>query len=163
MASRAEEIASRCLRASLPELRPEAFIPTSDHFREFLSALEWVISELLIENYSWWRREGLDGFELAIARKLAAEEVELIGLCLLVSSQHWTPLHLRLRIARHADEIEWLYCKLGEAGSGDGGMVRAPYGSLRATKLLYSLEGRLESISWAYTVTRGSRKDVGAA
>jgi hypothetical protein len=37
-----------------------------------------------------------------------------------------------------------------------GGMVRTPYGSSRETKLLYAVVNRLESIKWAYTITRGS-------
>ena len=161
MTSKLEEIASRCLRASLAGLPLQASISTSDHFSKFQSALELLVPSLLVDKYPWWRRESLDAFEFAVARRLRREEAEFIGLCLLITDQAWTPFHLRLRISPRVDQIEALECKLGESGVGNGGMVRAPYGSLRATKLLYSVERRLQSISWAYTITRGSLNPEG--
>ena len=156
MASKAEEIASRCLRAVLAPLSPGSEIEDSDTFSTFQSALARVIPSTLEEAYSWWRYESLDAFRFVVARKLGPEEAEFVGLCLLITDQTWTPLHLRLRIAPQSDNIEWLECKLGESGTGNGGMLRTPYGSTSDTKLLYSVVDRLESISWAYTITRGS-------
>ena len=154
--SRAEEIASRCLRAVLTPLSPGSSIEDSDEFRTFQSAMEYVIPSALQEKYPWWRYESLDAFRFAVARKLGPEEAELIGLCLLISDQTWTPLHLRLRVSALSDSIEWLDCRLGEPGEGNGGMVRTPYKSTGETKLLSSVAQRLGSISWTYTITRGS-------
>jgi len=156
MTSRAEEVASRCLRAVLASISVGSAIEESDEFRTFQSALERVIPSTLEVEYPWWQHESLDAFRFAVARKLGSEEAEFVGLCLLISDQTWTPLHVRLRIAPQNDKIAWLYCRLGESGTGNGGMLRTPYGSSRETKLLYSVVNRLEFIPWVYTVTHGS-------
>jgi len=156
MTPEAEKIASRSLRAVLASLSPGSLIEDSDDFDIFQSALERVIPATLEAAYPWWRHESLDGFRFAVARKLRPEAAEFIGLCLLITDQTWTPLHLRVRIALQSDNIEWLDCKLGESGSGSGGLMRTPYGSSRENKLLYSVADRLESIPWAYTIAVGS-------
>lgn len=156
MTSRGEEIASRCLRAMLAPISAGSAIEDSDDFNTFQSALERVIPSSLEVEYPWWQYESLDGFRFAVARKLGPKEAEFIGLCLLITDQTWTPLHVRLRIASQNDHIEWLDCRVGESGTGNGGMVRTPYGASRETKLLYSVVNRLDSIPWAYKVTRDS-------
>jgi len=98
----------------------------------------------------------IDGFQFAVARKTAPEEAEFFGLCILMTDQSWAPFHLRLRVSTQGDKIEWLECRLGESGTGNGGMLRTPYGSVNETKLLYSMAHRLESIPWAYRITRGA-------
>lgn len=108
MTSRAEEIASRCLRAILANISTGSTIEYSDDFRWFQSALERVIPSILEDEYEWWRWENLDGFSFAVARKTGPEEAEFIGLCILMSDQTWTPIHLRLRVALQSDNIEWL-------------------------------------------------------
>jgi hypothetical protein len=156
MTSKAEKIASRCLRAILAPISAGAAIEDSDDFSDFQSAMEYFIPSILEEEYPWWRWESLDAFSFAEARKTGAEEAEFIGLCLLITDQTWTPFHLRLRIASLGDNIEWLVCRLGESGTGNGGMIRTPYGSSReTTRLLNSVVDRLEFIAWAYTITRG--------
>jgi hypothetical protein len=160
MTSRAEEIASRCLRAILANISTGSTIEYSDDFRWFQSALERVIPSILEDEYEWWRWENLDGFSFAVARKTGPEEAEFIGLCILMSDQTWTPIHLRLRVASQSDNIEWLVCRLGESGTGNGGMLRTPDGTANETKLSYSIVNRLESIPWAYRVTRGARENT---
>lgn len=155
MTSKAEEIACRCLRVMLSPISAGSAIEDSDDFSFFQSAMEYVIPSILEREYPWWRYESLDAFRFAVARKVGPDEAEFIGLCLLISDQAWTPVHLRLRIAPQGESIEWLACKLGESGTGNGGMVRTPYGSSRETKLFYSVVDRLESIAWAYTITVG--------
>jgi hypothetical protein len=157
MTSIPEKIASRCLRAILAPLSAGDAIEDSDDFSDFQSAMERVIPSILEGEYQWWRYESLDGFQFAIARKVGPEEAEFFGLCLLISDQTWTPLCLRLRIAPQSENIEWLVCRLGESGTGNGDMVRTPYGSYReTTRLLRSVVDRLETIEWAYTITRGA-------
>jgi hypothetical protein len=160
MNSKAEEIVSRYLRTVLDSLSLDASIEDSDEFSRFQEALEHVIPSALAEVYDYWRYEGLDGFRFAVARKLGPDEAEFVGLCLLVGNQAWIPLQFRLRIAPEGDYIEWLECKVGELGNGDGHLAGTPYGSTRETKSLYSVVNRLESIPWAYQVTRGSPPDA---
>jgi hypothetical protein len=160
MNSKAEEIASRCLRTVLKPLSPGASIEDSGEFSEFQTALERVIPAALAEAYDYWRYQGLDGFRFALARKLGLEEAEFVGLCLLVDNQNWIPLYVRIRLAQKKDQIEWLECKVGESRNDDEGVAGTPYGSSRETKLLYSVVNRLESIPWAYKITQGSPSDA---
>jgi hypothetical protein len=80
-------------------------------------------------------------------------EIEIIGLCILISDQTLTPLHIRLYISPEEDEIVWLECKLGEMGPD--GMIRVPYGSSRANKLADA--ERINTIKWVYCVGFGQR------
>ena len=121
MTSTAEEIASRSLRTVLAPISAGSTIADSDEFNTFQSALERVIPSALEVEYPWWRRESLDAFRFAVARKFGPEEAEFIGLCLLISDQTWAAMHLRLRVAAQSDKIEWLECRLGESGTGNGG------------------------------------------
>ncbi len=152
--SRAEEVASRCLRSVLTSLSVGSPIDPSDEFDELQSALERLLPEILRQSYPFWRHESLDGFRLAVARKSAPEEAELIGLCLLISNQTWTQFHLRVRPSPHEDSIQWLDCRLGQPGDGAGGMLCLPHDSIAVSKLLYSVGERPDSIEWVYRSTR---------
>ena len=118
MSPKAEEILNRCLRTVLTPLSTGDSIEESDGFSPFQVALTRVVPNTLAEVYDYWRYEGLDGFRFAVARKLGPEEAEFVGLCLLVGSQAWIPLHFRLRIAPESDHIDWLDCKVGDLGNG---------------------------------------------
>ena len=152
----AEAVASSRLREILGAVPLGGAIQRSDALRDFESALERLLPAELTTSYSWWRGESLDAFQFTVARKTASLEAEFIGLCLLISDQSWTPLHLRMRVADHDNLVAFLELKLGEAGSGPGGMLRTPYGSTRETKVLDRLAGRIDAIDWAYTIERGA-------
>lgn len=158
MRSRAEEMASRCLRAILAPLPYGAVIHDSDDFSLFQRALEYVLPSALREVYPWWQHESLDAFRFAVARKIGIEEAEFIGLCLLISDQTWTPIYLRMSIARESDSFDWLECRVGELGDDAGGMLRIPHKSARINELPGSVEQRLESIQWAYTISRDTQR-----
>jgi hypothetical protein len=156
MASKAEEVASRCLRAMLAPMPIGATIPDSAEFREALTGLEWFIPEVLAEVYSEWKGESLDGIYAHLAHKTGKEEAEILGLYILLSDQTVTPIHLRLQISPRRDEVSWLELRLGEQGKH--GMVRSPYppsGSIY--NRLHALFERIDSIEWVYKVTFGHR------
>lgn len=142
------------MRVLLERLPYGSAIDDSDQFSIFQSALEHFIPAALRETYPWWEHESLDAFRFAVARKVGPDAAEFIGLCLLISDQTWTPIHLRLRLAPNDDRLEQLVLFLGESGTGDGGMVRMPYNSTSDGKLVSSVEPRLQSIQWAYTLSR---------
>jgi ribosomal protein S18 acetylase RimI-like enzyme len=112
--SKAEEIASRCLRTVLLPLPSGAAIPESEAFVELQSALEIFLPAALAERYVLWRYESIDAFRFSVARKTGPDEAELIGLCLLITDQIWTAMHLRLRLASSGDRIDWMELKLGQ-------------------------------------------------
>lgn len=154
--TRAETAVSSWLKAVLNSLPQGTAIEDSEALRELESALEFFLSAELAKSYPAWRYESLDAFRFSVARKVAADEAEFIGLCLLISDQCWTPLHLRLRAASRNDTIDSLDLKLGEAGPGPGGMTRTPYGSSKEATLLHGLAARVESVEWAYAIRRGA-------
>ena len=158
MASRAEESISRSLRAILADLPNGACIGDSEQFEEVLSGLEFFLPhQVLSEVYPEWGGESLDGILPLVARKTGDGEAEILGLCILISDQTLTPLHVRLQVAVYTDEVSWLECKLGERGKH--GMVRTPYESSSAVaKRLYALDGKADQIDWVYKVTFGKRR-----
>jgi hypothetical protein len=155
MQSPAEHILVRSFRSILADLPTGFEIEESAEFRSALNALEFFVSEVLSEIHSEWRGEALDGVIPLTSRKTGEREVEILGLCILLSDQTVTPIQLRLQIAPASDEVSWFECRLGERGRE--GMVRTPYE--RRSKRLYALEGRTDSIDWVYQVTFGDRRD----
>jgi hypothetical protein len=155
MASSFEQNISRSLRAVLAHLPHGASIGDSEEFREVLSGLAYFLPDVLGEIYPEWN-ESLDGILPMVARKTREGEADILGLCIILSDQTVTPLHVRLRATASYDEISWLECRLGERGNH--GMVRTPYDSFGAVaKRLYALEGKPELIDWVYKVTFGQR------
>ena len=154
MTTKAEKIASGCLRDVLAPMTIGAAIKDSDDFSMFQGALEFLIPRMLRKKYDWWEKESLDGFRFVVARKTSPEEAEFIGIGLLITDQAWTPLHLRLRLSKQSDRFEWIECKLGELENGNSKMKRIPYESSEVTKILHSMESRLEAIVWAYSIAR---------
>ncbi len=156
MASRAEEIASRTLRAILGRLPTGATIDDSEEFRDVLTGLEWFLPGVLAEIHSEWTGESLDGFYPHVARKTGEREAEIFGLCCLMSDQKLTLIHLCLQLSAATDEISWLELRLGERGRHR--MVRMSYpaeGTIH--KRLHALNGRADTIEWVYKVTFGEK------
>jgi hypothetical protein len=157
MVSIPEQRLSRSLRAVLVDLPIGASIPDSEQYREVLTALQYFIPVILGELHREWTFHGLDDVVPIEARKIGADEVELFGVCCIVSDQTLTPFHVHLQVAAPGDEISWLECRLGEREPD--GMVRMPYRFLREmTKQLRSLDGRVDLIDWVYKVTFGQRR-----
>jgi hypothetical protein len=156
MASIAEQIVSRSLRAILADQATGADITNDERLRETLSGLEYFIPEIIGEIHQEWDDEGLDGILPLRALKTENHEVEIIGHCIVLTDQSVVPLHLRLQVSPSGDVVTWLECKLGERGGR--GMFREPYGAPRAsTKLLAATKPGQEPIDWAYKVTYGER------
>jgi hypothetical protein len=157
MASRAEEIISRSLREILADLPNGVSIGDSEQFREVLSGLEFFLPhQVLSEIYPEWNHESLDGILPLMARKTGDREAEIFGVCIIISDQTLTPLHVRLQVAASTDELSWLECRLGERGKH--GMVRTPYSSSAVAKRLHALDCKAHEIDWVYKATFGKRR-----
>ena len=155
MASKAEQRASSLLRTVLVPLPDDANIPDSEEFRAVLNASEFFVPQILAEIYPDWEYESLDGLLPLVARKTSDREAEIFGLCIIISDQTTTPIHLRLQLSSSSDEISWLECRLGEAG--ENGMVRDKWHDMRTTKRLHALDGRAGKIKWSYRATFGQK------
>lgn len=126
-------------------------------------ALELFLPAVLSELYEEWQRESLDGFYPIRLRKVGDREIELFGLCILISDQALAPIHLRIQFDHQHDKMTWLTLKIGEKADvvlGDACfrfLTRVPYSSLdSALREIYRL-GDPEKIDWAYKVTFGER------
>src|SRR5262245_64679223 len=108
MTSKVEAVVSQELRAILAPLATGAPIEDSERLVELQIALELFLPEEL-----GWRDESFDAFRFAVARKVAPDEAEFVGLALFISDQAWTPIHLRLRLSPDSDQIAALDCRVG--------------------------------------------------
>ena len=160
MVSRVEEQTANALRALLDNKPVDCNFLSDDEETErlghFLADLQFFVPDLLREIHPEWDRESLDGFQLTVARKTDELEAEFFGLCILISDQTLTPIHVCLKIDAEADEVTWMECRLGERG--DHGMVRTPYGPMNAAlRSVIALNGRPDRIDWVYKAGFGSR------
>jgi len=156
MASKAEQCVSRSLREILGDVPNGGSVAASERLQDLLDGLELFIPEVLRKIHHEWDYESLDGFIPVAARKTGEREAELFGLCIIVSDQTLTPIHLRLQVSAVGDDVSWLECQLGE--KGNQGMVRTPYEFLnRAIKPLYVLAGQEDRMNWVYDVTFGQK------
>jgi hypothetical protein len=124
-------------------------------FRNLLTALQFFIPEVLREIHNEWKGESLDGVYPRIARRTGYREIEIVGLCCLISDQTLTPLHIRVQTSPATDHVAWVDCRLGEH-TGDG-MRREPYGSSKVQGAMLHVLERLDSIDWFYHVGYGER------
>jgi hypothetical protein len=159
MASKTEESISRSLRAILDGLADGDAIGDSESFRSVLSDLEFFLPAILGEIHRPWRDESFDGIFSAAARKTGPDEAEIMGLCILISDQTVTPIHVRLQVAPLGDEIRWLECNVGERGDGKAGMLRTPYNAMSGKQLARVAERR-NDIDWVYRVGFGQRQSI---
>ena len=150
MTSKAETIVSQELRAILAPLATGAPIQHSERLVKLQSALEFFLPVEL-----GWRYESFDAFRFVVARKVTPDEAEFLGLALLISDQAWTPIHLWLHLSPDADQITSFDCRVGEPGEGAERLVRIPYASGLADKILYRLPERVGAIDWVYRAARG--------
>ena len=151
MCSSLESLVSVRLRAVLAVLGDGASIPASSAFQELQDALESWVPALL-----GWRHESIDAFRFASARRLSDLTAEFLGLCLLISDQTWTPLHLRVTLAPSSDSVASVQCGLGEPGIGASGLLRVPYASKEADTLLASLPSRVHELPWVFAMSRSA-------
>ena len=162
MASRSETIAGQAIRKMVADLNVGADIAVDEIRRTAFSALELFLPDVLTELYDEWQRESLDGFYPIRLRKVGDREIELFGLCILISDQALAPIYLQLQLDPTQDEISWLILKLGEKlqdrGERGATMQRTPYSSLdSALTRIYRL-GEPDQIDWAYKVTFGEKR-----
>lgn len=139
---RAEEIVSSNLRNILGALAQGESIEESESLLDVENGLERFLPVILADKYPEWEAESLDGFYFVKASKTDENEVEFFGMCILISDQTWTLIHLRLRIAQSDNEIEWLTCRLGEY-TQDGLLKKVPYDSSETHRYLHKMETSL--------------------
>lgn len=154
--SQAEVAVCRALRLVVEGVAPgESLDQAADEFRDLCSALEFYLPAVLKEHDPFWRGESLDAFQIPVALKSGRLAAELVGLCLLVSDQSWTPFDLSIRISASADQVEALSLRLGERVAGTGQLLRIPYGSPGVGRLGRRVVERRGQIDWAFVVSFG--------
>lgn len=149
-----EQRIARALRTILEAIAPDSEFVESPEMQDVVVGLEYFLPAILAEVYSYWKSESLDGLFLSEARKTDAAQVELRGICILISDQAITPFHLRMQISSSEDRIEWMECRLGKQGAGKGGMERIPWSQWHGHSYTF-LQKSLDPIKWTYTVAFG--------
>lgn len=94
MTSQCEINICQSLRPILDSLPIGSAIPDSPEYRWALSALEWFIPEVFEEVNAKPSDVCLDGILPAVSRKTGKDEIEIIGLCILITDQTVTPIHV---------------------------------------------------------------------
>jgi hypothetical protein len=117
MASQAEQIVGRSLRTILAGVPNGESIADSEHLRDLLSGMEFFIPEVLRDFHHEWYADFLDDFIPVVARKTGEQEAEFLGLCILISDQTLTPIHLRLQVSRQATRCCGLSAGLAKKGT----------------------------------------------
>ncbi len=114
------------------------------------SILERFVPQVLGDDFSAWQRESLDAVYPSSCRKSASHEVEVLGICCIMSTQSLAPLWLRLSIDARADSIVAADVRLGVRGSDPLGLRDTPYVS-PDSKRFHALCSELASpIDWAF-------------
>jgi hypothetical protein len=144
------------LRALLASLPIQAMIEESEDLTMVLVSLGWLVAEVMLEVHPEWKYENLDDIYPELSQKIGENEIEIIGLCNLMSDQSLTPLHLGLQIDPKEDTVSWLECWLGEATAE--GMLRVPYDANIIIASQLNVLKRLDFIEWVYHVQFGERR-----
>ncbi|HPF40535.1 MAG TPA: hypothetical protein P5081_10020 [Phycisphaerae bacterium] len=82
--------------------------------------------------YPFWRTEGLDGIIPSTARRLDHQTAEIVGVCILLTHQTFTRLHVQLTPDAESDRLSTLIFRVGEADCATGAMIVAGPGSKAA-------------------------------
>jgi len=141
--------------SELGALMKEVAIGTQFHVAsnaDVCYALELFLPALLRTRFAEWKRESLDGFGIASARKVGPSAVELAGICILISDQTVTPFCAHFVVSSDGSSISAYRVRVGEAGHGPLGISGPDCNSRGATRLLDGLMARLESVRWVYAV-----------
>jgi hypothetical protein len=150
-----EERISRALRRALERIDDGADFLDSLELRRMCVGLEYFLPAVLAEVYPSWKNESLDGFYFSEARKSGSRQAELFGMCISISDQALAPLHLRLRVAKSEDQIEWMECRLGKRGTREGDMERVNWQQWRHNPLA-GLPDSKDLIDWVFKITFGA-------
>lgn len=155
--SRAEENIGQYLRTALADIEIGGFVEERCLTRE-LGGLDFFLPQVLREKYNFWKSESLDGVCPIYVQKLAERQVEIVGICILITDQTVTPIHLRMEVSADADSIQWLECRLGEK-QPNGGMARVKYTSAWPLNSLLAIKQDPDAIEWCFAITYGERTE----
>ena len=122
-----EQGIGRALHSALQNINEGAELFEAPELRRILASLEYFLPSVLSEIYPHWKHESIDGFFLSKAEKTGPLKAEFEGVCILISDQTTTPFSVLLNVSGVEDKIDWLECRLGRRGYGEGNMERVPW------------------------------------
>ena len=155
-----EQEIARALRPILAAMAPGGDIAEKAEMKDILATLEYFLPPLFAEVYPHWKYESFDGFYLAEAKRTETCEARLRGICILIDDQTTTPFDVRLRISPSEDVVDWMECRVGKPGDGNGGMERTPW-SRWWNRRPDCLRESLQPIDWVYKITFGAKQALG--
>lgn len=91
---------------------PERFHRDLPHLHETTSGLEYFIPEVIREIEPCGTLDGVFPYRIC---KHARLQMTIVGACVYIEGGY-APLYVQLRVARHANVVEWFHVRLGERG-----------------------------------------------
>lgn len=120
-------------------------------------SLELFVPRLLCGTYPEWARESLDGFFVAVARKIRPRAARLVGTSILITDQTVTPFMFELEVSPTGDSITSFRVSIGEPGGGALGISGPECNSRQAKNLLAGIAERVDSVDWSFAITSDDR------
>ena len=157
MTSGFERSVYEALRGVIAGLKVGDPVENWDARAVLLSALQFYVPQVLAEVHPHWQWEGLDFFEAGHAIMTAERQAEVIGMCCLIRDMTWTPIYVHLRHSGSDQTLEWMECRVGARGDGDGGLLRLPNLDRSAPRRIAQ---RPYEVDWAYAARFGDEEEL---
>lgn len=125
------------------------------------SCLESFVPEVICEIHPEFGRRALDGVFCYEMRKTAPLQLSYIGSVIFIDSQRLAAFHTELRVARHADLVEWCLCRVGEVDSR-GRMKDYDCHSGPTAKIAQTIINAGPQMRWRWSVEYGERQPSSA-
>ena len=123
---------------------------SAPRFGKVATALEFFLPAVLRPEHPFWDKESLDRFRFVVARKTGPNAAEFLGLAVLILDQTWIAMDVTLELRGPPWVVRHVTCKLGEPGTGVGGLSTVAYDSPKLAGLLAGLPARREHITWVF-------------
>ena len=120
--------------------------PSSD----FAFSLELFIPGVLKKRFPEWELESLDGIFVTHACRTGLLEVEMYGMCILITDQTCTPFRVNFEIYKEVSRLFKYHVLIGEQGSGHLKISGPKINTEEANVLLRNINDRIKAIVWTF-------------
>ncbi|AMV19269.1 hypothetical protein [Planctomyces sp. SH-PL14] len=121
------------------------------------SDLEFFVPQVVCEIHPEFGPRPFDGVFCYEMRKTAPLQLSYIGSVIFIDSQRLAAFHTELRVARHADLVDWCLCRVGEVDSR-GHMKDYDYHSGPTAKIAQTIINAGPQMRWRWSVEYGERQ-----
>ena len=123
--------------------------PTTRALSPLVDSLNRYVPGLLAEFDPRWVSESMDAVYVLMGTKSGAYELEIFGVCELLSDFTYVPMYLRVSCSENGDRIIAFDLRVGE--NDRGAMSRLSQST--AAKRVHKLDRDPDMMSWSYTAS----------